>query len=196
MEVSNIYELVNRLKHGDHIAFEIIYRIYYKRLLFFARSYVLDQDDTNDLLQNVFTKLWVNRSSLKDTTNLQAWLFTVTKNETLALLKKIKVRNEYKLSHSNKLLDLNYTALQHIDYSGIEITEMIDIIHEALLTLTPNCKRAFECSRFQRMHNHEIAKEMGLSVKTVEAYITKALKVIRLSLSDYLHIIILLSIIF
>ena len=168
--------LVIRLKQGDCVAFELIYRLYYKRLLYFAKSYIINPDDVKDLIQNVFTKLWINRESLIETTNLQAWLYTVTKNEALTLLRQIRIKEGKKLDYTSRLLSLQYSALQKLEFSETNIPEILEITQRALLSLNPNCKRVFECSRFKEMSNQDIAAELALSVKTVEAYITKALK--------------------
>jgi len=188
--------LVIRLKQGDCVAFELIYRLYYKRLLYFAKSYIINPDDVKDLIQNVFTKLWINRKSLIETTNLQAWLYTVTKNEALTLLHQIKIKEGNKLDYTSRLLSLQYSALQKLEFSETNLPEILEITQRALLSLNPNCRRVFECSRFKEMSNQEIAAELALSVKTVEAYITKALKVLRYALSDYLPVILIFSVFF
>ena len=188
--------LVIRLKQGDCVAFELIYRLYYKRLLYFAKSYIINPDDVKDLIQNVFTKLWINRESLIETTNLQAWLYTVTKNEALTLLRQIRIKEGKKLDYTSRLLSLQYSALQKLEFSETNIPEILEITQRALLSLNLNCKRVFECSRFTEMSNQDIAAELALSVKTVEAYITKALKVLRYALSDYLPVILIFSVFF
>lgn len=188
--------LVIRLKQGDCVAFELIYRLYYKRLLYFAKSYIINPDDVKDLIQNVFTKLWINRESLIETTNLQAWLYTVTKNEALTLLRQIRIKEGKKLDYTSRLLSLQYSALQKLEFSETNIPEILEITQRALLSLNPNCKRVFECSRFKEMSNQDIAAELALSVNTVEAYITKALKVLRYALSDYLPVILIFSVFF
>jgi RNA polymerase sigma-70 factor (ECF subfamily) len=196
MESGISKDLFNRLKQSDHAAFELIYKIYSKRLLFFVRSYVHNLDDAKDLIQNVFTKLWINRLSLNENTNLKAWLYIVSKNEALTFLEHLVIIDAKKLDYSSRLMRLQYNAIQKLEFSENDLTEILEITQRALISLSPNCRRVFEFSRFDEMRNQEIANKLDLSVKTVEAYITKALKVLRTALSDYLPVILIVLIFF
>lgn len=182
----NNQNLLKRLRDGDNDAFEIIYHTYYGRLHRFANEYLNDSDNSNDVTQNTFAKLWQNRASLNENTNIAAWLFTVTKNETLSLLEHKIVVERHKQNEQMRMLDTNYLALKEVKLSEEAYTEIIDILQMTLAKMSPQCRAVFECSRFRTMSNREIAGYLSISVKTVESHMTRALKVLRVALSDYL----------
>jgi RNA polymerase sigma-70 factor (ECF subfamily) len=187
VSISNNNEnLLRRLRVGDTDAFKIIYHTYYGRLHRFANEYLNDSDNSNDVIQNVFAKLWQNRTTLNENINFAAWLFTVTKNETLTLLEHKMVIDKHKQSERIRLLDANYLALKEVKLLEEAYTEIIDILQKTLEKMSPQCRAVFECSRFRMMSNKEIAGYLSISVKTVESHMTRALKLLRVALFDYL----------
>lgn len=180
-------DLLKRLSSGDKRAYETIYHNYYSRLHHFANEYLNDHENSKDVVQNTFVKLWENRVLLKENTNIPAWLFTVTRNETLSLLEHRIIADKYKLREQTRLLDANYRALNDLQFSETAFTEIIQILHETIKKLPAQCRTVFECSRIRMMSNMEIASYLSISVKTVECHMTKALKVFRSALSDYLQ---------
>ncbi len=196
MNLDNNKGLLQRLIKGEHAVFEIIYRSYFIRLHYFAKEYVISTDAADDIIQNVFTKLWLYRKTLREDTLLDSWLFTVTKNECLSYLSHLKVIKQYQNEITSRLLDANYYALRQIDVSDNTFFNIVDIIKETMTNLPPQCRKAFECSRLKLMSNKEIAKEMEVSIKTVESYITLSLKLIRNALHDYLPLLLAFNVIF
>lgn len=184
---NNSGDLLRRLSSGDKRAYETIYHTYYSRLHRFANEYLNDRDNSNDVVQNTFAKLWQNRVSLKDNTNIPAWLFTVTRNETLSLLEHRMIADKYKQREQARLLDANFRALNEMQFSVTAYSEIIQILRETIEKLPAQCRAVFECSRLRMMSNMEIATYLSISVKTVECHMTKALKVFRSALADYLQ---------
>jgi len=135
--------------------------------------------------------LWNKRTKLTDNTNLWAYLFTVAKNNCLYKLRE--QRYKQKLFESTDIdeqeLNANLDALSTLDTSIIMFTEIEKIIEETIEQLPPQCRFVFKLSRFEEMKNREIAEELGISVKAVEGHISKALKLFRTSLKDYLPIV-------
>lgn len=184
--VNNSGDLLGRLRSGDKGAYEAIYHNYYRRLHRFANEYLNDCENSNDVVQNTFAKLWENRALLKVDTNLAAWLFTVTRNETLSLLEHRMIANKYKQREQTRLLDANFRALNDLQFSETAFTEIIQILRETIEKLPAQCRVVFECSRIRMMSNQETASYLSISVKTVECHMTKALKIFRSALADYL----------
>ena len=92
-------------------------------------------------------------------------------------------------SHSELELEMNIEALTSLDTSELTFTEIERIIEETLAGLSPQCRKIFEMSRFSDKRNKEIAEELNISVKAVEGQITKALKIFRITLKEYLPLI-------
>lgn len=179
-------ELIKRLKKGDSAAFEIIYTDHYWKLYNFIKEYIIYPEDCRDILQDIFTKLWINRDKLYDDSRIAAWLFTVTRNTCLSYLSHMKLVEHGSHEEKQRVIDLNYNALYELDLTGDELFDILDIFEKTYDGLTPQCKRVFEMSRFRHMNNKTIASRLSISVKTVESHMGRALNALRAALSDYL----------
>lgn len=182
-------EILEKVLSGDELSFERIYRHYYPRLNYFARQYLLDSEASKNIVQDVFMELWVNRTTLHMNTNLQAWLFTVTKNKSLKTISHLKSTKNYSSYIKSRQLDINQKALSDLDTSYFVFEELEKQFQQSLEKLSPACRRVFEKSRFENKKNREIAEEMKLSIKTVEAHISKVLRVLKADLKDYLPLL-------
>lgn len=181
-------DLVINIIAGDKSSFEKVYRYYYSRLNYFAKQYVFDSEIAKNIVQDVFTELWVKRNVLQEETNLNAWLFTVTKNKSLKIISHLKSQKNYSNYINSRQLVINYSALSDFDTSNFVFEELQSQIDEALDKLSPACRKVFEMSRFEDLKNKQIAEELNLSIKTVEAHISKALRSLKSALKDYLPI--------
>lgn len=179
-------EILQKIISGDEPSFEKIYRYYYPRLNYFARQYLFDIEASKNIVQDVFTELWAKRQTLHIDSNLHAWLFTVTKNKSLKMISQLKSRHNYDNYIGNRELDINYKSLDAFDTSDIVFEELQKQIKAALEKLPPACRRVFVMSRFEDKKNREIAEQLNLSVKTIEAHISKALRSLKSDLKDYL----------
>jgi len=179
-------EIVQRIISGDESSFESVYRYFYPRLNYFAKQYLLDAEASKNIVQDVFTELWDKRNTLQNDTNLNAWLFTVTKNKSLKIISHLKSQQNYKSYVRGRQLDVNYNSLADFDTSNFIFEELQTRIESALEKLSPACRKVFEMSRFEDKKNREIAEELNLSIKTIEAHISKALRSLKTDLKDYL----------
>ena len=179
-------EILQKIISGDESSFEKIYLYYYRRLKYFSMQYISDSEACCNIIQDVFTELWDKRQTLHIDTNLHAWLFTVTKNKSLKMISQLKSRHNYDNYIKYRELDINYKSLDAFDTSDIVFEELQIQIKATLEKLSPACRRVFEMSRFEDKKNREIAEELNLSIKTIEAQISKALRSLKTDLKDYL----------
>ena len=179
-------EILYKIKSGEETSFEKVYRYYYPRLIYFANQYLVDADASKNIVQDVFAELWDKRSSLSEDTNLNAWLFTVTKNKSLKSISHIKSQRNYDNYLKSRQLEVNFKSLSEFDTSDLVFDELQSQIKTAIEKLTPACRKVFEMSRFEDKKNKEIAEELNLSIKTVETQISKALRSLKADLKDYL----------
>ncbi|WP_423129370.1 RNA polymerase sigma-70 factor [Gaoshiqia sp. Z1-71] len=183
--------LFERLKKGDEAAFKVIYNMYVPRLYYFAYEYVPYRDLVENIVQETLMVLWGKKNELADNTNLGAYLFTVAKNNCLYKLRDRRYKQQ--LFDSNEMgeleLKFNLDALSSLDTSQFAFFEIEKIIADTLEQLPPQCREVFRLSRFEEKKNREIAAELGISEKTVEGHLTKALKLFRATLKDYLPIV-------
>ncbi len=185
------HEIVNRFINGDESSFNIIFNFFYPRLYHFIHAYIPNEDLAENMVQDTFLTLWNKRKHMKPGSNINAWLYTVARNICLKKLRDDKTKKAYLSSNLNELeLEMNMGALASIDTSELTFSEIERIIENTLETLPPQCRKIFELSRFESKKNKEIAEELEISVKAVENQITKALKIFRNSLKDYLPLVV------
>ena len=182
-------EVIRQLKSDDPIVFESLYRFFSPKLNYFTNQYLLDSEASRNIVQDVFTELWDRRKTFREDTNIQAWMFTVTKNKSLKYINKQKSREKYSHHLKTRQLEINQKALEGFDTSSFMFEELLSLIETALNKLSPSCRKVFEMSRFNGMKNQQIADELNLSIKTVEAHISKALKLFHSELKDYLPVL-------
>ncbi len=182
-------ELIKRLAEGDPVAFAHVVEVYRGRLLGFAMHYLNDHEMAKDVVQDVFTAIWDGHEKFHKVSNLSSWLFTMAKNQCLKKIGHIRVSRKHVDTLQHRQLNLIHGSLSSLDTSPLIFDEVSTIIQQTLGKLPPQSRRIFEMSRFCDKKNREIAEELDISVKTVEACITKALKLLRVSLRHYLPIV-------
>lgn len=160
-----------------------------ERFLAFAYSYLRDKEEAEDLLMEAMITLWENRDRWKEDSNLNALLLTIIKNKALNLLahQQVRLKAEEELNSFRKReLDLRISTLEACEPETIFNNEIHHIVNKALNELPQQSRQIFMLSRYQNQPNKAIAEQLGISVKSVEFHITKALKTIRVELKDYL----------
>jgi RNA polymerase sigma-70 factor (ECF subfamily) len=177
-----------RLRDGDKNAYEKIYNTLYPRLFYFIREYIADEEIVRNILQDTFLSLWEKRTFLSEEINLGAWLYTVTKNKALKHIRHQAYVNQFSRDKIQKFnIDmLNTFALEQLETSLLSLHEIENLIEKTLNNLPLQYREVFKMSRYGNNKNREIAEKLNISEKTVEAHITKTLKLLRIALKDYL----------
>lgn len=158
--------------------FEDLFKLHIGYLCNFAKQYVQDADTAQDICQKVFIALWEKRASLNPNLSIKSYLFTAVKNRCLNHIRDHK-------KYRSKVLDLDCGDFDlNIEASSIKDNDLAAQIEKALSTLPEKCRKVFEMSRYQDMKYREIAEELDISQKTVEAHMSKALKTLRVLLKD------------
>src|SRR5690606_9828901 len=183
MKPSDILPL---LKAGDRKAFEAIYRLYSNNLYIIAYSYISDKYLAEDLVQEVFVRLWENRERLNISSNINGYLFMMIRNKCLDHLRKPRSTVFIEADDEDIERMLNYYALQDEGASRLIETELEKSINEAIELLPEACKAVFLKTRIEGLKYREAANELNISVKTVESHMTRALKHMRVYLKEFL----------
>jgi len=180
--------LIERLQNGDESTFEVIYKMYASRLYYLVYEYIHQKDIAENIVQETLMVLWNKKKELAGNTNLGAYLFTVAKNNCLYKLRNRRFQEKIFISSDTSRLEIkmNTGALETLNTSQLIMEEIEQIIERTMDQLSPQCRAVFNLSRFEEKKNKEIAEELNISVKAVEGHITKALKVFRVALKDYL----------
>lgn len=163
----------------DH-HFEALFKQHYKGLHAYACTVLKDEEASEDMVQQVFFKLWQKRDSLPAIASVAAYLYRAVYNESLNYLKHSKVKQAYQ----SFAMHHHQEEIQPVAKSGLR--ELEQRLEQALMELPEACRTIFQMSRFEELKYREIAERLGLSVKTVENQMGKALRLMREKLVDYL----------
>jgi RNA polymerase sigma-70 factor, ECF subfamily len=183
-------QLAIRIQLGDEHAFELMFRKYFVHLCCFANKFVDDPDLAQEIVQDVFTKIWENREDIDPELPLKGYLFKIVRNLSLNKLQRRKVESKYTEIYKQVYSDHSEFSV----HESLLARELENNIAIAIDKLPAQCKKIFELSRSEGLKYSEIATTLNISVKTVETQMSRALKSLRYELSEYLTVIILLLI--
>lgn len=164
----------------------MLFRRLYRPLCIHARAYLQSREEAEEVVQSVFLVFWEKRNQLDIESNLTSYLYRSVRNHALNVIKHETVKRK----HSGYVI--NHTSEESHDHDTIETSELEHKISTALETLPEQCRLVFTMSRYKEMKYAEIAAELGISVKTVENHMGKALRLLREQLKDYLPIILVI----
>lgn len=166
-------QLIRLLKEDNHTAFTKIYELYADHVASFSALYV-NSEFIDEVVQEVFIKLWLSRVFIDEQKNLKGYLFIITRNLIFDKFRKQKT-DFYKLSLIAALEEASEQDIEE-ELSTSDLADFIDVLVDQL---PPRCKEVFTLSRQENLTNKEIATQLNISIKSVEAAITRALKHLR-----------------
>lgn len=173
-------DLLAGLRGGEQAAFDAIFRAYYPHLVSFAQSLLNDRGSAEDAAQDVMLELWRRRDALAIHESLRAYLLRATRNRALNQLRHANVERR-----AEPLL-IGEESVEAAAGSRVVAAELRDAIVSAVTELPPGCREVFELSRTHGLRYAEIAATLGISVKTVESQMGKALRHLRMRLAPWL----------
>lgn len=173
-------DLLERLRQGDEAAFDSIFREWYPSLVRSAESIVRSRAVAEEVVQDVMLELWRRRESLAKDSSPQAYLFQSTRNRALNHIRHERVEQK---SEPELIRQTEMSASAH---SQLVEEEIEAALKTAVSELPDRCREVFELSRTHGLKYAEIATTLGISVKTVEAQMGKALRTLRVKLAPWL----------
>jgi RNA polymerase sigma-70 factor (family 1) len=174
---------------GDKAAFENIFKQYYHPLCRYAATLTLSNEEAEDIVQRVFVKIWEQREKLNIHSSLKSYLYKMVQHHFLNDLRRNKLRTTHEDAMKTEKNDQLSAGLE------IESAELKKKIQAVFEKLPEQCRLVFRLSRVEELRYKEIAEVLGISIKTVENQMGKALKIMRAELADYLPIIAALGLI-
>ncbi|WP_420581796.1 RNA polymerase sigma-70 factor [Reichenbachiella sp.] len=163
---------------SDKRTFEKVFKDYYQQLSAFAYSYVESHEIAEEIVQDTFTNVWSKSDRIEIRTAVKSYLYGAVRNACLNYLKHKKIERRYEEQEQWKT--------ESFETDFLELDELQNEIDAGLAQLPEKCRQIFEMSRFEEKKYKEIAEELGLSIKTVENQMGRALKVMRFALSRHL----------
>lgn len=168
----DIFSLINELKRGNRLAFSQLYRMHYPKIYAFLRTLLRDEYLAEEISQDVFFRLWVNRESLDESVqSLEPYLFTLARNTVNNFHKKKSVEENY----LNSLEEESDNPIEN----SIYYKELLTLINSAIDQMPAQQQKIFRLSREQGLQNAEIAEKLHLSKRTVEKHISNSLEDLR-----------------
>lgn len=164
-------ELLLLIREGDMVAFYQLYERYSRRLYGFVLRYIKLEADAEEIVQEVFIKIWESRAKIDLYSSFESFLFTVAYNATISQFRKRASEKKY-LEHLKSMQQAE-NAPDLID--EIYFNELNEQVQYLLNELTPRQKEIFQLSREQGLAHEEIAKKLDISVNTVKKHITNTL---------------------
>jgi RNA polymerase sigma-70 factor (ECF subfamily) len=176
-------------KEGNEPAFEYFFYKLHKNIVGFCVQFVNDENDAKGIAQEAFLHLWSQKESIETVNGISSFLYTYAKSKCLNLIRHRKVKAKY----THNIIDkkeqiLNQKVLQSLQFDSLTFSELEILIHKSIEDLPEKTKEIFKSKRFELKSNKEIAANMNISIKTVEAHFSSAIKILKQKLSDYLPI--------
>jgi len=170
---------------GNAVVFERVFKSEFKNLYSYACSILKDEAAAEEMVQQVFYKLWEKRGTIQELQSVTAYLYRSVHNECLNYLKHAKVKSAHQAyaAYTSKEADL--------PPDQVTLKELQNQIDSAIQELPEQCRAVFQMSRYEDLKYKDIADRMGISVKTVENQMGKALRTLRTKLAEFLPVVVL-----
>lgn len=181
--------LIQDLKRGSHKAFDKIYQMYFKRLYAYSLQFTKSAEESEEIVQEVFVKLWVNRTQIKQDETLRSLLFIMAKHHLINAYR-------FKINHPIYEEYINYTDVLSTDDAchQLEYDEFMQRFYKIMKTLPITQQKVINLSRIQQLPNKEIAQKLLLSEQTVKNQLSLGLKTLKEKLNKIILITMLLFI--
>lgn len=180
-------ELVKRLKNGDMVAFDAIYNNYCHKLHEFVLMYLKQEEDAEEIVQEVFIKIWESRSKIDVYASFNSFLFTIAYNATMSLLRKrVSETKSREFLKSVQKIDVEENVIDEIHFKELNFK-----VQSLLNQLTPRQKEIYLLSREEGLTHEEIAQKLNISESTVNNHLVSTLKYLKSHIDNSLAVNIL-----
>jgi len=171
--------LLGQVANGDERAFRVLYDRYRGQVFYIGIKLLKSPTEAEDVLQEVFSRVWINRKTLTEINNFSKYLNTITINHLYNLLRR-KAHKEAFLHHEF----FTTGPGQEAAFDTVDLRELEGLINKALVQLPPQQRKVFELGRLQGLKHEEIARQLNISRETVKKHMMEALRNIRSYLAD------------
>ncbi|MCP4581181.1 MAG: RNA polymerase sigma-70 factor [candidate division Zixibacteria bacterium] len=166
-------DFLRKIQNGDIEAFETLFRAYFQRLVNFAYRFLRDIPTSENMVQDIFADIWRKRSRVNPDLDFKIYLYTAAKNRALKQLKRQNIENDLRL-------ELNHSSNRpNTPFDDLNDSEISEAISRGIENLPDKCRLIFAMNRFDGLTYKEIASALGISIKTVETQMGRALKNLR-----------------
>ncbi len=172
-------EIIEALAADSQVALGELFDHYYPRLYNFSKAFLKSEEGIDDILQEVFLKIWKTRKDIKSNDTFNAYIFTITQNLLLNELRSRLNNQKMRERLAKSAIAEEYLSFQHFEYEDLKRK-----IDQAIEDLPEKQKEIFKKSRMDGLSHKEIAAELGVTTKTVEYHIGQSIKLLKERLSQ------------
>ena len=173
-------ELMKEVKAGNMLAFDTLYRKYSRRLYKFSYSILKSTQEAENIIQDVFLNLWLNREKIEKSSSVKYYVFTIAYNSAISIIRK-KARESQFIEYVKTLQDMKEEPVD-LQFEYKELDERVSAI---INSLPVRQKEVYQLHRIEGLKYSEIAERMNISINTIENHMSRALKTIRKKLANY-----------
>jgi RNA polymerase sigma-70 factor (ECF subfamily) len=177
-------QLMQEIKADNMFAFDTLYKRYSRRLFRFGYSLLKSQEETENLIQDVFLNLWEHRGNVEKDTSVKSYVFTIAYNSAISILRK-KAKETQFIEYLKTLQVVNQEPVN----VQLEFSELTTRLDEIVRSLPQRQREVYLLHRVDGLKYSEIAERLGISVNTIENHMSRALKTIREKIGNYSLII-------
>ena len=160
---------------------------FHHHIVGFCVQFIHEENDAKGIAQEAFLHLWNQKEQIETVNGISSFLYTYAKSKCLNIIRHRKVKAKYVDKTINeKEENLHQEVLQSLQFDSLTFAELETLIFKSIEELPEKTKEIFKSKRFEKKKNQEIATEMNISIKTVEAHFSSAIKVLKQKLADYL----------
>lgn len=180
-------KLMKEIKADNMFAFDMLYKKYSKRLYKFSFSILKSQEESENIVQDVFLHLWENRNKIEKDSSIQYYIFTIAYNSSISIIRKKALESQF-IEYLKSIQDLSQESVNvEIEYN--ELTKKLDDI---INHLPDRQREVYLLHKKEGLKYQEIAERLNISVNTIENHMSRALKTIREKLGSYSIVAILI----
>ncbi|MBN1416989.1 MAG: RNA polymerase sigma-70 factor [Bacteroidales bacterium] len=186
-------DLFRQTKKGDVLAFEKLFKSYYKNLCFFAESYVREKAMAEEIVGSFFMNIWEKRKTIEIKDSVKSYFYSSVHNHCIKYLEHLKVMKKYEDFALSRLRNKELLAPSSNAYplANLISKEIVGDIEKSINDLPEKCREIFCMSRFEEMSYEDISTKLNISINTVRTQMARALQKLRDSLQRYLPVFIL-----
>jgi RNA polymerase sigma-70 factor (ECF subfamily) len=175
-------QIIDGLKNGDQSIFKLLFHSYYKPLSSYALTFIKYADVDEEIVQEIFIKIWENRNDLNISSSLRSYLFRCVHNNCINYIKHIEVKNKQTREITEDIF--YHSELANLSSSGSSLEMIVSGELEACLekvihNLPGECRRIFILKRYEQLTNQEIADQLNISINTVKTQLLRAFEKLR-----------------
>jgi RNA polymerase sigma-70 factor (family 1) len=176
----NLEEILARLADNDQAALEELFDYYYPRLYNFSKAFLKLEEGIDDILQEVFVRIWENRRHIKQSYTFESYIFTITRNKLLN-----ELRSRLNNQKTRDRIFRSAVASEYLPFEAVEFDELAQKVELLIEELPARQKEIFKLSRIEGLSHKEIAEKLNITPKTVEYHITQAILCIKEKLKAF-----------